>query len=114
MGCRCASFSRRAKGSVMATLVHVVFVGVIFWSTVCRARHMDDCTLPEVRWQHGLLNAFALASLVFSEWAAPLLAAGASIFLLLGSHRWRHDAPAGTRMQPAPQPPKASWLPSQE
>ena len=98
----------------MATWVHVVFVGVIFWSTVCRARHMDDGTLFEVRWQHGLLNACALASLVFSEWSAPLLAAGASVFLLLGSHRWRHSAPAGTRTQPAPQPARASWLPSKE
>lgn len=98
----------------MATWVHIFFVGAIFWAVVCRARHMDDQTLPVVYWQHGLLNAFALASLVFSEWSAPLLAAGASIFLLLGSHRWRHAAPSGTRTQPAPQPPKASWLPSKE
>ncbi len=98
----------------MATWMHIFFVGAIFWSVVCRARHMDEQTLPVVYWQHGLLNGFALSSLAFSEWAAPLLAAGVSIFLVLSSHRWRHGAPDGTRQQPAPTPVRGSWLPAKE
>lgn len=94
----------------MATWVHIFFVGAIFWSVVCRARHMDERTLPVIYWQHGLLNAFALASLVFSEWSAPLLAAGASVFLVLGSSRWKHGAPSGTRTQPEPKKSPPWWM----
>ena len=82
---------------IPATL-HLVIVLAIGWAVVCRARLMDADTDALVRWQHGLLNAAALASLgVPDPWRAPVLAAGVALFLALSAPRWRHAAPIDTR-----------------
>ena len=79
-------------------IAHLSIVGLIVWAVICRARLMDSDTLPIIRWQHGLLNAAALASLAVPEpWRAPVLALGVVLFLSLAAPRWRHGAPAGTR-----------------
>ena len=80
-----------------SNIVHMVVVGSIFVSFICRARHMDKRTLPVIRLQHGLLNAGALISLVVPEgWASAAIGAGVAAFMLLSSPRWRHGAPEGT------------------
>ena len=82
-------------------IAHIVVVGLICWSVICRARLMDERTLPIIRHQHGLLSAAALASLaVPEEWRAPLLSLGVLAFLGLSSARWRGGAPEGTRRRP--------------
>jgi len=90
----------------LAQLFHLVAVLGVMWAVICRARHMSGNTLALVRLQHGLLNAFALLSLVVPfDWAPAMLGAGALVFLALGSHRWRYKAPAGTKtMEPPPRP----------
>lgn len=78
--------------------LHLVIVLAIAWAVVCRARLMDATTYPLIRWQHGLLNAAALASLGVPEpWRATVLAGGVAISLALSAPRWRHAAPADTR-----------------
>lgn len=92
--------------------LHLVIVLVISWAVVCRARLMDASTDALIRWQHGLLNAAALASLGVPEpWRATVLAGGVALFLALSAPRWRHAAPADTRpadLNKLPRPQKGS------
>jgi hypothetical protein len=69
---------------------------VIIYSIVCRSRHFDDHSVWYVKAQHAALAISALLAVVVPlEWSAVCVAAGTVCFLLLGTSRWRHDAPAG-------------------
>lgn len=82
----------------MGDILHLPLVAGICWAVLCRASHMTHRTLPRIRWQHGLLNAAAVLSLIVpGDWRAAVIAAGVLAFLLLGSARWRDGAPAGTQ-----------------
>ena len=82
----------------LTAALHLAMVAAIAWAVICRARLMDGDTDPTVRWQHGLLNAGAMASLgVPDHWRVIVLAAGVAAFLALSAPRWRHAAPADTR-----------------
>lgn len=81
----------------MGDILHLPLVAGICWAVLCRASHMSHLTLPRIRWQHGLLNAAAVLSLIVpGDWRAPVIAGGVLVFLVLGSARWRDGAPAGT------------------
>lgn len=82
----------------MADLLHLPLVAGICWAVLCRASHMTHRTLARIRWQHGLLNAAAVLSLIVpGDLRAAVFAAGVLAFLVLGSARWRDGAPAGTQ-----------------
>lgn len=81
---------------MMPLLAHAAMVAIIFYSVICRARHMDTRTKALVKWQHALMSAGALFSLVMPmDWAPVSIAAGAAAFLVLGAARWRGGAPKG-------------------
>lgn len=85
---------------VVAAVVHTFVVGGIVYAVICRARHMDDQTRPEVMWQHRLLAASALLSIcpgIDADWRAAIIGIGALGFMLLSTSRWRMSAPPGTR-----------------
>lgn len=96
---------------MMPMLIHFAIVGIIFYSVLCRARHMDSTTKPLIRLQHGLLSSSALFSLVVPcDWAAVSVGVGVAAFLLLGSPRWRGSAPEGiARVKPKPAYFRKPW-----
>ncbi len=75
---------------------------------VCRINHMSPNTKPEVVLQHIVLaiGFFAVPVVAFiaqsqfgssgAEWSLLVILVAIFVYLLLGSHRWRYGAPAGT------------------
>lgn len=66
-------------------------------SIICRLKLMSRQTKATVRWQHALLFAGLLWSLIVpKQYAALPVLAGVVAFLLLSANRWRSGAPDGT------------------
>ncbi len=78
-------------------LLHVGLAIAGMFSIVCRLQGMSRDTLPTVRWQHALLFAGLLWSIVVPrEFAALPVLGGVVAALLLGAERWKDGPPAGT------------------
>lgn len=97
-------------GEVWATLhiteLQLVTAGMIFsaiWSVICRVNHMQfGRTRLLVFFQHAALALGLLGGLILTEpWARASMALGVFLFLVMGSGRWRHGAPADIT-KPAP------------
>ena len=75
----------------------------------CRLRHMDASTWWVVRWQHCLLAAGAIFSVVVpAEWSGVPLGLGLVLFLAFSAPRWRNGLP-GTMARP-PKVHRDHWL----
>lgn len=83
------------------SLVDVLTVVVMLaaaWSALCRVRLMvHRVTRIEVFLAHASIFLALCAALLWPGYGRLLLAAGILAFFLLGTHRWRHGAPEGTR-----------------
>lgn len=72
----------------------------VVYAVGCRLRHMDKGTWWVVRWQHCLLAAGAIFSVVVPlEWAGVSIGLGIALFLAFSSPRWRNGLP-GTMARP--------------
>ncbi len=86
----------------LMTYVHGALAVSGMVSVICRLKAMSMHTKAAVRWQHGLLFAGLLWSLLVpKEHAALPVLGGVVAFLLLSADRWRSGPPAGTT-QPMP------------
>ncbi len=77
----------------------LAFILAAVWAVLCRVNAMQHGV---TRWpvfaQHAALGLSMVAALLLpAEWGRTSLAAGVCVFLLMGAHRWRNGAPAGTR-----------------
>lgn len=78
-------------------LAHLALVVAGLVSIICRMHKMSAHTKGRVLWQHRLLFAGLLWSvLVPAEYGVLTLAGGVVAFLLLSADRWKHGAPEGT------------------
>lgn len=74
----------------------VALAVTIVYAVICRARHFDRTTVWYVKAQHAALAVGAMLSVVVPiEWGAACIAAGAALFLIIASPRWRHSPPKG-------------------
>ena len=80
----------------MTATLHCLVVAGIFWSIVCRARHMDSCTPTLMKLQYGALLVGAVASLPIyttPDVGQLLLGAAVLLYLWIDSKRWRRGVP---------------------
>ncbi len=82
--------------------LHAVLAISAMVSIVCRLKTMSRRTQARVRWQHALLFAGLLWSIILpTEYAVLPVLGGVVAFLLLSADRWRRGPPDGTT-KPAP------------
>jgi len=88
----------------LAVAVATTSIITALLSVIVRIGHMHmGVTRIKVFVQHLALGAGLVAALMLpSNWGLLALAVSVQVFLSLGSHRWRHGAPADTE--------KTSWI----